>query len=94
MTNTRDRAERILARICAIPKGFVQTYGDIDPQATRLVGHVLSNCPRGVPWQRVVRTQGSRQIELLRAEGVLLRGKRVDLAAARLPREIIFKDFS
>jgi len=33
-------------------------------------------------------TQGRRQLERLRKEGVPLRGKRVDLIAARLPRGI------
>ena len=81
--------ERILSRIRAIPKGFVRTYGDIDPRAPRMVGRVLATTDAKVPWQRVVRadgtvTQGPRQLELLRREGVALRGQRVDLTAARL----------
>lgn len=88
-----SRASRILDLVRAIPKGFVQTYGDIDPHAPRLVGHILATTERKVPWHRVVRsdggvTQGRRQLELLRKEGVPLRGKRVDLIAARLPRGI------
>lgn len=87
------RAARILALVRAIPKGFVQTYGDIDPHAPRLVGHVLAATKLKVPWHRVVRadgsmTQGRVQLERLRKEGVPLRGKRVDLNAARLPRGI------
>jgi alkylated DNA nucleotide flippase Atl1 len=87
------RAARILALVRAIPSGFVQTYGDIDPRAPRLVGHVLAATKLKVPWHRVVRadgsmTQGHVQLERLRKEGVPLRGKRVDLSAARLPRDI------
>ncbi len=74
----------------AIPEGFVRTYGDIDPNAPRLVGHVLAATPEDVPWHRVVRADGSvakgrAQLDLLRNEGVPLRGGRVDLGLARLP---------
>jgi methylated-DNA-protein-cysteine methyltransferase related protein len=84
-----DRAARILARVRAIPPGFVRTYGDIDPKAPRMVGRVLAGGP-DVPWHRVVRADGSvakgeRQLERLRREGVPLRGDRVDLAKARIP---------
>jgi len=87
--DSNARAERILARVRAIPKGFVRTYGDIDPAAPRLVGRVLATQDAGVPWHRVVRANGTvpkgeRQLELLRREGVPLRGDRVDLTKARL----------
>jgi len=87
------RTARILDLVRAIPKGFVQTYGDIDPHAPRLVGHVLATTNYKVPWHRVVRagggmTQGRVQLERLRKEGVPLRGNRVDLTVARLPRGI------
>lgn len=85
-----SREARILARVRAIPEGFVRTYGDIDPGAPRLVGHILATTHEDVPWHRVVRADGSiakgrRQRELLRDEGVPMRGGRVDLADARLP---------
>lgn len=89
------RRNRIIARIRAIPEGFVQTYGDIDPAAPRLVGHVLATHQADeVPWHRVVRADGSvakgrRQLTLLRREGVPIRAERVDLRRARLPRELI-----
>src|SRR5258707_5527970 len=84
------RASRILARIRAPPRGFVQTYGDIDARAPRLVGKVLATTCDDVPWHRVVRADGSvpkglPQLERLRAEGVPMRGDRVDLRAARWP---------
>lgn len=87
------REDRILDRIRAIPEGFVSTYGDIDPRAPRLVGQVLAGHPGAtgeqVPWHRVVRadgtlTQGARQRERLRAEGVPMRGDRVDMRVARM----------
>jgi alkylated DNA nucleotide flippase Atl1 len=86
------RRERILERVRAIPEGFVRTYGDIDPRAPRLVGLVLSQTDEDIPWQRVVRADGSmakgaRQRELLMREGVPMRGDRVDLDDARLPPE-------
>ena len=89
------RRERIIARIRAIPEGFVQTYGDIDPSAPRLVGRVLATYERDdLPWHRVVRADGTvakgrRQLRLLRREGVPLHGERVDLRRARLPRELL-----
>jgi methylated-DNA-protein-cysteine methyltransferase related protein len=86
-----SRSDRIVERIRAIPEGFVRTYGDIDPRAPRLVGLVLSRT-HGIPWQRVVRADGSlpkgaRQRSLLLKEGVPMRGERVDLKEARLPPE-------
>jgi alkylated DNA nucleotide flippase Atl1 len=81
----------IVKRIRAIPPGFVRTYGDIEPHAPRMVGRVLSTTTERVPWHRVVRSDGSvakgtRQLALLRREGVPLIGDRVDLRKARLPR--------
>ena len=93
-TDPAARRNRIIARVRAIPAGFVQTYGDIDPGAPRLVGQILSSLDEpGVPWHRVVRADGSaaigaRQLAKLRREGVPIDGDRVDLARARLPREL------
>ncbi len=87
------RTERILARIRRIPPGRVATYGEIDRRAPRMVGRVLSLVQEDVPWHRVVRADGSlakgaRQRDLLRQEGVPMRGDRVDLrrAASRAAR--------
>jgi methylated-DNA-protein-cysteine methyltransferase-like protein len=87
----QSREQRIVERVRAIPEGFVRTYGDIDPGAPRFVGLVLSRS-HGLPWQRVVRADGSlpmgsRQRALLLKEGVPMRGERVDLKEARLPPE-------
>jgi alkylated DNA nucleotide flippase Atl1 len=88
-----SRAARIVARVRDIPEGFVRTYGDIDPDAPRLVGHVLAATEEELPWHRVVRADGSlakgkRQRELLHREGIPMRGDRVDLGQARVPRHV------
>jgi methylated-DNA-protein-cysteine methyltransferase related protein len=83
------RIAEIVDRIRDIPAGHVQTYGDIDPEAPRLVGRVLATThEKNLPWYRVVRADGSvakgeRQRELLRQDGVPMRGHRVDLDRAR-----------
>ena len=86
-----ERATQILARIRAIPVGFVRTYGDVSPGAPRVAGAVLHACEDpSVPWQRVVRADGTlakgeRQRARLEAEGVPFRGARVDMRVARVP---------
>ncbi len=87
------RTARIIARVRAIPIGFVRTYGDIDPAAPRLVGHVLATTHDNLPWHRVVHADGSipmgrRQRALMVREGIPLRGDRVDLRRARLPTNL------
>jgi methylated-DNA-protein-cysteine methyltransferase-like protein len=84
-------AEEILALIRSIPEGRVTTYGDLSPGAPRFAGSVLASChDPDVPWQRVVRADGSlakgdRQRRLLEAEGVPFRGERVDMREAWVP---------
>ena len=91
---TLRREDRIIERIRAIPEGFVRTYGDIDPRAPRFVGLVLSQThDDDLPWQRVVRADGSlpkgaKQRQLLLREGVPMRGDRVDMSEARFPPEL------
>ena len=78
----------MLERARAVPRGRVTTYGDLSPGAPRYAGAVLYACDDpAVPWQRVVRADGSlakgtRQRRLLEAEGVPFRGERVDMRAA------------
>jgi methylated-DNA-protein-cysteine methyltransferase related protein len=85
------RARAILDRACSIPPGRVTTYGDLDPAAPRHAGAVLAAChDPSVPWQRVVRSDGSlpkaqRQRRLLEFEGVPFAGERVDMTAAWMP---------
>ncbi|MBV9802788.1 MAG: MGMT family protein [Solirubrobacterales bacterium] len=86
-----ERERRIIARVRAIPVGFVRTYGDVSPGAPRVAGAALFACEDpAVPWHRVVRADGTlakgeRQRSRLEAEGVPFRGSRVDLRVARLP---------
>ncbi|MDP1847499.1 MAG: MGMT family protein [Solirubrobacteraceae bacterium] len=81
----------ILAAVRAIPRGRVTTYGDLSPGAPRRAGAVLAaNADPALPWQRVVRADGSlakgeRQRALLEGEGVAFRGTRVDMDAAWVP---------
>ena len=89
-TGSESRTAWIVQRVRAIPKGFVRTYGDIDPAAPRLVGRVLATTDEDIPWHRVVRAdgtvpKGARQMARLRHEGVPFRGNRVDLSQARIP---------
>lgn len=86
-----ERATAVIERVRAIPTGLVTTYGDLAPGAPRYAGAVLSACldPK-VPWQRVVRADGSlakgrRQRRMLEDEGVPFRGDRVDMRAAWAP---------
>jgi len=87
------RARQVLDRIRRIPAGFVTTYGDVCPAAPRFAGYVLSAChDPDVPWQRVVRADGSlskreHQRRLLKAEGVPFRGTKVDMEVAWVPAE-------
>jgi methylated-DNA-protein-cysteine methyltransferase related protein len=84
-------AETVLQRVRAIPRGRVTTYGDLWPGAPRAAGAVLAAThDPAVPWQRVVRADGSlpkgeRQRALLEREGVPFRGERVDMRAAWVP---------
>ena len=86
-----SRADRVIARIRAVPPGFVRAYGDVSPGAPRFAGSVLSQCDDPtVPWHRIVRAdgtlaKGARQRALLEAEGVPFRGDRVDMRVARIP---------
>lgn len=87
--------EAILRRVRAIPEGYVASYDDVSPGAPRHAGRVLAGCASpDVPWQRVVRAdgslaKGSRQRRRLEEEGVPFRGSRVDMEAARLPPEAL-----
>jgi methylated-DNA-protein-cysteine methyltransferase-like protein len=94
MSSVRIGTQAVLARVRAIPPGFVRSYGDVSPGAPRFAGTVLhaSDDP-DLPWHRVVRADGSlakgdRQRALLEAEGVPFRGSRVDMRVARLGGDV------
>jgi alkylated DNA nucleotide flippase Atl1 len=85
------RAREVLQRARSVPEGFVTTYGDLSPGAPRFAGAVMATChDPDVPWQRVVRAdgslaQGARQRRLLEEEGVPFKGQRVDMRVAWFP---------
>ncbi|HZB49776.1 MAG TPA: MGMT family protein [Mycobacteriales bacterium] len=87
-------AALVLAAVDRIPPGRVMSYGDVaefvGSGSGRAVGAVLSRHGHEVPWQRVVLSTGepapsapAEALRLLRAEGVPMRGDRVDMRAAR-----------
>ena len=79
----------MLERVRRIPEGLVATYGDVSPGAPRFAGSVLFGAVEpDLPWWRVVRADGSlakgaRQKRRLIAEGVPIRGERVEMGKAR-----------
>jgi len=86
--------ERVREIIRSIPPGRVASYGDIAAMASastpRLVGRILSEDGHDLPWHRVIRSNGvpaqglaRRQLELLRAEGVLADGEKVNMRKYR-----------
>ncbi|WP_235495102.1 MGMT family protein [Geodermatophilus sp. Leaf369] len=87
--------EAVFDVVEAIPAGRVSTYGAIGRLVgvgPRRVARALSTGGGAVPWFRVVRADGTaaeqvrvRQLELLAADGVPLRGGRVDLAEVGWP---------
>lgn len=87
-------SQRILECVEAIPPGRVMSYADVaeyvGTRAARNVGRVLAADGGTVNWHRVLRSDGTcaehlraEQLARLRAEGVPIRGERVDLTAAR-----------
>ncbi|MEA2455939.1 MAG: hypothetical protein QOI45_2201 [Thermoleophilaceae bacterium] len=91
LDTSAPRARAVLERVRSIAPGRVTTYADLSPEAPRYAGAVLAAChDPEVPWQRVVRADGSlskgeRQRRLLEAEGVPFEGDRVDMRAAWMP---------
>jgi methylated-DNA-protein-cysteine methyltransferase related protein len=91
---TDEQVERVRALVAAIPSGRVSTYGDIAAVAglssPRIVGWVMRTDSSDLPWHRVITASGrpahhltSRQLELLRAEGVLAVDGRIALDEVR-----------
>jgi alkylated DNA nucleotide flippase Atl1 len=77
-------AEKVLDTVDLIPPGRVMTYGDVaewlDEGGPRQVGRVMALYGGGVPWWRVVRSDGVplpghelRALAAYRAEGTPLR---------------------
>jgi len=89
---------RVLSVVRRIPPGRVLTYGDVaalagHPLAARAVGNIMRECHApGVPCHRVVGAAGalggyggnaSLKRELLRAEGLIVIGRRIRNFTAR-----------
>jgi methylated-DNA-protein-cysteine methyltransferase related protein len=79
---TDAQVERVRTLVASIPAGRVSTYGDIAAVAglssPRIVGWIMRTDSSDLPWHRVITASGrparhltTRQLELLRAEGVL-----------------------
>jgi methylated-DNA-protein-cysteine methyltransferase related protein len=95
MTAVTDAdVERVRALVATIPPGKVSTYGDIASAAglssPRIVGWIMRTDSADLPWHRVIRSSGrpaphlaTRQLELLRAEGVLAVDGKVPLRDVR-----------
>jgi len=88
---TDEQIERVRALVAAIPPGRVSTYGDIACAAglssPRTVGWIMRTDSADLPWHRVLPATGwpaphlaSRQLELLRADGVIAPGGRVPMS--------------
>ncbi len=85
---------RVLELVAQIPNGKVMTYGQIaamcgSPRAARIVGGISHYGDISLPWQRVVKKDGSlaegypggitghaRELE---SEGVVLKNSKVDM---------------
>lgn len=91
---TDEQVERVRSLVAAIPFGRVATYGDIASAAglssPRIVGWIMRTDSADLPWHRVITASGrpaahltSRQLELLRAEGVLAVDGRIALSEVR-----------
>jgi alkylated DNA nucleotide flippase Atl1 len=91
---TDEQVESVRALVAAIPAGRVATYGDIAEAAglssPRIVGWIMRTDSSDLPWHRVIGASGrpaqhlaTRQLELLRAEGVLAVDGRVRLREYR-----------
>ncbi|MCT7660988.1 MGMT family protein [Mycobacterium deserti] len=89
-----EQVETVRALVAAIPPGRVSTYGDIADAAglssPRIVAWIMRTDSADLPWHRVIRASGrpaphltTRQLDLLRAEGVLASDGRIRLAEVR-----------
>ncbi|OHT89383.1 MGMT family protein [Mycobacteroides saopaulense] len=93
-TVTEEQVEQVRSLVASIPAGRVATYGDIAEAAglssARIVGWIMRTDSADLPWHRVIGASGrpaphirTRQLELLRAEGVLAVDGRIALREVR-----------
>lgn len=102
----RDTAKyrrKVFELVRKIPSGKVMTYGQIammlgEGYTARTVGYVMKNADDGVPWQRVINSQGkcstgrltipvNLQQEILETEGIMFKNGRCDLERYRFEPE-------
>ncbi len=88
---------RVYEIVRRIPCGCVVSYGQIawmlgSPRAARQVGWAMRRCPEDIPWQRVIKEDGSvtggayadMRKAMLKAEGIpFLPDGRVDIRHCR-----------
>ncbi len=100
--NPQEYYQHVWALVRQVPSGKVATYGQIalmlpapngvdfetyKAYGARWVGGAMAACPKDVPWQRVINSQGKisprpgaeKQRQLLEAEGVEFVKDKVDL---------------
>jgi methylated-DNA-protein-cysteine methyltransferase related protein len=91
---TDEQVEAVRALVASIPPGHVATYGDVAEAAglssPRIVGWIMRTDSSDLPWHRVIRASGrpaphltTKQLDLLRAEGVLAEDGRIPLREVR-----------
>lgn len=94
--------ERVYEIVRRVPEGRVVSYGQIArmlgaPRSARMVGWAMRCCPEEIPWQRVVKADGTVaggafsevRRALLHAEGVpFLDDGRVDMNVSQWAGEI------
>jgi alkylated DNA nucleotide flippase Atl1 len=93
----QEYVEEVLALVEGIPEGKVMSYGAIADvladrsgrNSARQIGTIMARHGGGVPWHRVVNSAGrmppgheQEARQLLLADGVPLKGDRVDMARA------------
>ena len=88
-TGMRLRAA-VYALVRRVPRGHVVTYGQLAallrrPRAARAVGGAMGRCPEGVPWHRVVNSQGGISRRRV-ASGMLTQRIRLEQEGVRLRR--------
>jgi len=83
----------VYAIVRRVPRGKVVTYGQVaalagTPRAARAVGQAMRRCPGGVPWHRVVNSQGRvsrrRHAEGMVSQRLLLEGEGIRFIRGRI----------
>ncbi len=91
LVNEKKYRERVYEIVRQIPKGRVMTYGQIalilgEGYTARTIGYAMHGADDGVPWQRVINSQGAcstakmtmptnLQQDILESEGVMFSEK-------------------